>query len=66
MALSNLLSANIDIGLKHSLTIGYHDDLNIRTAFLAVLCNVLAQGTEFINLSDVATREKYDELVEVI
>lgn len=65
LALSNLLSANIDVGLKHSLGIGYHEDLEIRTAFVTVLCNVLAQGTEFNNLSDVAVGEKYDELVEV-
>lgn len=65
IALSNLLGANIDVGLKHSLGIGYHEDLEIRTAFVTVLCNVLAQGTEFNNLSDVAVGEKYDELVEV-
>ncbi|KFY44765.1 hypothetical protein V495_03267 [Pseudogymnoascus sp. VKM F-4514 (FW-929)] len=66
IALSNLLGANIDVGLKHSLGIGYHEDLEIRTAFVTVLCNVLAQGTEFNNLSDVAVGEKYDELVEVL
>jgi neurofibromin 1 len=64
-ALSNLLSANIDIGLKHSLGIGYHEDLEIRTAFVKVLCNVLLQGTEFNTLSDAAVSEKYDELLEV-
>lgn len=64
-ALSNLLSANIDVGLKHSLSIGYHEDLDIRTAFVKVLCNILIQGTEFNNLSDVAVNEKYDELLEV-
>jgi neurofibromin 1 len=64
-ALSNLLSANIDVGLKHSLGIGYHEDLDIRTAFVKVLCNILIQGTEFNNLSDAAVSEKYDELLEV-
>lgn len=64
-ALSNLLSANIDVGLKHSLGIGYHEDLDIRTAFVKVLCNILIQGTEFNNLSDEAVNEKYDELLEV-
>ncbi len=64
-ALSNLLSANIDVGLKHSLGIGYHEDLDIRTAFVKVLCNILIQGTEFNNLSDAAVNEKYDELLEV-
>jgi neurofibromin 1 len=64
-ALSNLLSANIDVGLKHSLGIGYHEDLDIRTAFVKVLCNILIQGTEFNNLSDAAVNEKYDELLGV-
>jgi neurofibromin 1 len=64
-ALSNLLSANIDVGLKHSLSIGYHEDLDIRTAFVKVLCNILIQGTEFNNLSDAAVNERYDELLEV-
>ena len=64
-ALSNLLSANIDVGLKHSLGIGYHEDLDVRTAFVKVLCNILIQGTEFNNLSDAAVNQKYDELLDV-
>lgn len=63
--LSNLLSANIDVGLKHSLSIGYHENVEIRTAFVRVLCNILVQGTEFSNLSDAAVNEKYDVLLEV-
>jgi neurofibromin 1 len=63
--LSNLLSANIDVGLKHSLSIGYHDNPDIRTAFVRVLYNILVQGTEFNNLSDAAVNEKYDALLEV-
>ena len=63
--LSNLLSANIDVGLKHSLNIGYHENVDIRTAFVRVLYNILVQGTEFNNLSDAAVNEKYDELLEV-
>jgi neurofibromin 1 len=66
VALSNLLSANIDVGLKHSLGIGYHEDVEIRAAFVTVLCNVLAQGTEFNNLSNVVVNEKYDRLIEVL
>lgn len=63
--LSNLLSANIDVGLKHSLSIGYHENLEIRTAFVKVLYNILVQGTEFNNLSDAAVHEKYDDLLDV-
>ncbi|GAB1313117.1 Ras GTPase activating protein ira2 [Madurella fahalii] len=64
--LSNLLSANIDVGLKHSLSIGYHENVDIRTAFVRVLYNILVQGTEFNNLSDAAVNEKYDELLDLL
>lgn len=62
--LSNLLSANIDVGLKHSLNIGYHENIEIRSAFVKVLYNILLQGTEFSSLSDLAS-EKYKELLNV-
>ncbi|KAI1341677.1 GTPase [Xylariaceae sp. FL0016] len=64
--LSNLLSANIDVGLKHSLSIGYHENVEIRTAFVKVLYNILVQGTEFSNLSDKAVNEKYHELLRLL
>lgn len=63
--LSNLLSANIDVGLKHSLNLGYHENVEIRTAFIKVLYNILTQGTEFSNLTDSAISEKYEELLDV-
>lgn len=63
--LSNLLSANIDVGLKHSLNIGYHENIEIRTAFVKVLYNILIQGTEFSSLTDSAIGEKYEELLKV-
>lgn len=64
--LSNLLSANIDVGLKNSLSIGYHENVEIRTAFIRVLCNILVQGTEFNHLSDTAVTEKYNELLDLL
>ncbi|KJZ78890.1 hypothetical protein HIM_01663 [Hirsutella minnesotensis 3608] len=64
--LSNLLSANIDVGLKHSLNIGYHENIEIRTAFVRVLYNILLQGTEFGSLTDLAVSEKYEELLDVL
>ncbi|GAB0132672.1 hypothetical protein EsDP_00001101 [Epichloe bromicola] len=63
--LSNLLSANIDVGLKHSLNIGYHENVEIRAAFVRVLCNILTQGTEFSSLTDSAVSDKYVELLHV-
>ncbi|KAL1897570.1 Ras GTPase activating protein ira2 [Ceratocystis pirilliformis] len=64
--LSNLLSSNIDVGLKHSLNIGYHENLEIRTAFVKVLYNILIQGTEFSNLSDTAVSEKHTQLLDIL
>ncbi|KAG5988396.1 hypothetical protein E4U52_006628 [Claviceps spartinae] len=61
--LSNLLSANIDVGLKHSLNIGYHENAEIRAAFVRVLCNTLNKGTEFNSLTDSAVSEKYTQLL---
>lgn len=63
--LSNLLSANIDVGLKHSLSHGYHDSVEVRTVFVKVLYNILTQGTEFSSLSDSAVSERYEELLGV-
>lgn len=63
--LSNLLSANIDVGLKHSINIGYHDNVEIRTAFVKVLFNILVQGIEFSHLTDSAVSKKHEELLEV-
>jgi neurofibromin 1 len=64
-ALSNLLSANVDVGLKFSLEIGYHESQETRTAFMHVLTNILTQGTEFGTLGDSAIGEKYEHLIDV-
>eukprot|EP01090_Pellita_catalonica_P017046 TRINITY_DN5062_c0_g4_i1.p1 TRINITY_DN5062_c0_g4~~TRINITY_DN5062_c0_g4_i1.p1 ORF type:complete len:2520 (+),score=346.34 TRINITY_DN5062_c0_g4_i1:70-7629(+) len=62
-ALSNLLSANIDSALDYFVTMGYHDDLETRAAFLKVLSTLLNQGTEFDVLEG---GEKYDKLVDLL
>nr|CAD21515.1 related to NEUROFIBROMIN [Neurospora crassa] len=64
--MSNLLSANIDVGLKSALNVGYHEHAEIRTAFVRVLYNILVQGAEFNNLSSTAVNEKYDELLSLL
>ncbi|KAK3950236.1 hypothetical protein QBC32DRAFT_376735 [Pseudoneurospora amorphoporcata] len=64
--MSNLLSANIDVGLKAALNVGYHEHAEIRTAFVRVLYNILVQGAEFSNLSSAAVNEKYDELLGLL
>ena len=51
-AMSNLLSANIDSGLMHSIGLGYNKDLQTRAAFMEVLTKILQQGTEFDTLAE--------------
>ncbi|CAG8690559.1 16645_t:CDS:2, partial [Dentiscutata heterogama] len=63
LALSNLLSANVDSGLKFSLSMGYHEDTKTRTAFMQVLTNILNQGTEFEGLAENAMNDRYDRLL---
>jgi hypothetical protein len=65
LALSNLLSANVDSGLKYSLSMGYHEDTKTKTAFMQVLTNILNQGTEFEGLAENAMNDRFDKLVEV-
>jgi neurofibromin 1 len=43
-SLSNLLAANVDLGLHYFVTMGYHQDFDTRTAFLKVLTNILSEG----------------------
>ncbi|KAJ3207847.1 Ras GTPase activating protein ira2 [Dinochytrium kinnereticum] len=70
VALSNLLSANIDIGLKYSLSMGYHEDLKTRAAFMQVLTNLLDSGAaeQFANLGEEgqATRNRYERLLDLV
>ncbi|RKP27599.1 hypothetical protein SYNPS1DRAFT_26753, partial [Syncephalis pseudoplumigaleata] len=66
LALSNLLSANIESGLKYSLSMGYHDDPKTRTAFMQVLTNILYQGAEFEGLAENVKNDRYDKLVELL
>lgn len=65
LAMSNLLSANVDAGLKYSLSMGYHEDTRTRTAFMQVLTNILNQGTEFETLAETALTDRYEKLVDV-
>jgi len=66
LALSNLLSANVESGLKFSLSMGYHEDSKTRTAFMQVLTNILNQGAEFEGLDENAMKERYNRLVDVV
>ncbi|CEP17257.1 hypothetical protein, partial, partial [Parasitella parasitica] len=65
-AISNLLSANVDAGLKSTLAMGYHEDARTRKAFMQVLSNILNQGAQFDTLADNIIADRYENLVEII
>lgn len=65
LALSNLLSANVDAGLKYSFSMGYHEDTRTRTAFMEILTNILNQGTEFETLAETGMTDRYEKLIDV-
>ncbi|GAB6033713.1 Neurofibromin 1 [Chamberlinius hualienensis] len=65
-AMSNLLSANIDSGLMHSISLGYHKDLQTRAAFMEVLTKILQQGTEFDTLAETVLADRYEQLVQLV
>ncbi|XP_012529974.1 neurofibromin [Monomorium pharaonis] len=65
-AMSNLLSANIDSGLQHSIHLGYNADLQTRAAFMEVLTKILQQGTEFDTLAETVLADRYEQLVELV
>lgn len=46
-ALANLLAANADVGLKHCLALGYHEDITLRTAFMQILAVTMKNGSRF-------------------
>lgn len=65
-AMSNLLSANIDSGLMHSIDLGYNDDLQTRAAFMEVLTQILQQGTEFDTLAETVLADRFEQLVQLV
>ncbi|XP_012282166.1 neurofibromin isoform X3 [Orussus abietinus] len=65
-AMSNLLSANIDSGLMHSIDLGYNRDLQTRAAFMEVLTKILQQGTEFDTLAETVLADRFEQLVQLV
>ncbi|CAG8637906.1 2796_t:CDS:10, partial [Cetraspora pellucida] len=66
LALSKLLSANVDSGLRYSISMAYHEDTKTRTAFVQVLTNILNQGAEFEGLGENAVKDRYERLVDMV
>ncbi|XP_078599565.1 neurofibromin-like isoform X3 [Branchiostoma floridae x Branchiostoma japonicum] len=65
-AMSNLLNANIESGLMHSLGLGYHQDIQTRTTFMEVLTKILHQGAEFDTLAETVLADRFERLVELV
>jgi neurofibromin 1 len=64
--LSNILGANIDVGLKYCLELGYHDDPALRTGFMRLMNTILQNGTRFGGLGAKRTMtgsQPFSELV---
>ncbi|KAG0717115.1 Neurofibromin [Chionoecetes opilio] len=58
-AMSNLLSANIDSGLMHSIGLGYHKDLQTRAAFIEVgVCVCVCVGVGVFERERERERER--------
>jgi neurofibromin 1 len=66
LAMSNMLTANIDSGLTHAISLGYHNDLRTRTSFIEVMTSILKQGAEFHSLADSALADRYNELLDLV
>lgn len=64
-AISNLLNANVEVGLRSTLAMGYHEDPKMRSAFMQVLANILNAGAQFDTLADTIVNDRYEKLVEV-
>ncbi|CAF4717065.1 unnamed protein product, partial [Rotaria sp. Silwood2] len=66
VAMSNLLTANIESGLMRSIALGYHRDPQTRAAFMEVLTKILQQGTEFDTLAETVLADHFERLVELV
>ena len=66
LALSNLLSSNIESGLQYSLSMGYHEDSKTRASFMQVLTNILNQGIDFTSLLQSTDKDKFNRIIKII
>ncbi|KAI8363872.1 hypothetical protein EDC96DRAFT_558843 [Choanephora cucurbitarum] len=66
LAMSRLLSANVDAGLKYSLSMAYDEDHETRKAFMQVLTNILDHGTEFETLAEDVMIDRYEKLIDML
>ncbi|ANB15965.1 Ras GTPase activating protein IRA2 [Sugiyamaella lignohabitans] len=62
--LSKLLNANVEVGLRTALPLGYHEDETLRLAFLEIFRNILSKETKYT--SDYSDNLRYEELVDFL
>lgn len=63
--ISNMLSANVDAGLRHCLSMGYHDDPRMRATFVLIFTRVLRQGVRFDSSEAASSQPRRSRLCEV-
>lgn len=59
---SKLLNANLDVGLKFALPLGYKDDLFIRVSFIRILENILTHTSE--EATEITEMQRYQKLAD--
>ncbi|KAG8981934.1 Ras GTPase activating protein ira2 [Tulasnella sp. 425] len=64
--LTNLLSANMEAGLKHYLPMGYNEDPRTRRIFVHVFAHVLQQGTSLVAVNSLDDSDRYSRLCEMV
>lgn len=62
VSLTNLLIANVDVGLRYALPMGYSSTENIRLAFLNVFVNIVSS----FNSSQAVNEEKINDAVDQV
>lgn len=63
LGLSYMLIANVDVGLRVAISLGYHEDLGLRLAFLEIFKNILSQGTSLS--PEFGMKKRYEEMIDV-
>ncbi|KAI8384889.1 uncharacterized protein BYT42DRAFT_563965 [Radiomyces spectabilis] len=66
LALSNLLSANIDNGLSYVFSACYHSDTSIRVAFVTILTSMIRQGVLSQTSSHLVNTDRFAKLVDIL
>ncbi|KAI9256454.1 hypothetical protein BDA99DRAFT_539525 [Phascolomyces articulosus] len=65
-AISNLVHANLDVGLSQTLNMSYDNNMSIRCAYTQIITSVLEKGAQFENLSATINIDRYRRLVDIL